>query len=74
MWEMGDETELGVEYYAEFGELGNEHGFSRQGHQIGPVVEFEIPGTELEMKLGYLAGISKAAFDSTVKWEIEWEL
>ncbi|MCI5050574.1 MAG: hypothetical protein MRY32_09670 [Rickettsiales bacterium] len=73
MWEMQGHWELGFEYYGEFGELHNMHSYGEQSHQIGPVVEFEIPGTELEAKLGYLAGISSAAFDSTIKWELEWE-
>jgi hypothetical protein len=78
MWDMdyhfnAGDFEAGFEYYAEFGELGDEGRYSEQKHQIGPVVEFDLPGTEAEMKLGYLAGISRAAFDSTVKWELEWE-
>lgn len=73
MWEMEDDWEVGFEYYGAFGEIDNIPTYSRQSHQIGPVIEFEIPGSEVEVKLGYLAGISSAAYDSTVKWELEWE-
>lgn len=73
LWRVEDEFKAGFEYYGEFGELGNMPRYARQSHQLGPVIEFEIPGTEAEAKLGYLAGISGGAFDSAVKWELEWE-
>ena len=73
VWRVCDDAKAGFEYYGEFGEMNNMPTYSRQSHQIGPVVAFDIPGTELEMELGYLAGISSDAFDSTVKWELEWE-
>lgn len=73
MWEMEEDWAIGFEYYGEFGEIDDVPSYSQQGHQLGPVVEFEIPGYDAEVKLGYLAGISHDAYDSTLKWELEWE-
>lgn len=72
-WPVSDAAKLGFEYYGAYGEMNDMQSYAQQSHQIGPVVAFDIPHTEVEMKLGYLAGISSDAFDSTVKWELEWE-
>ncbi|MDH5722094.1 MAG: hypothetical protein OEY94_02080 [Alphaproteobacteria bacterium] len=66
-------TEFGVEYYADFGKLNDHNGYSEQKHQIGPVVGYKLGDYHAEFKLGYLQGISKAAPDSTIKYEIEFE-
>lgn len=66
-------TELGIEYYADFGKLNDSNGYSQQKHQIGPVIEYKLGNYHAELKLGYLQGISRAAADSTIKYEIEFE-
>lgn len=73
-YDMGD-FELGGEYYADFGSTEDNNSYSEQGHRIGPVIGFDIPvgGYEVEAKLGYLQGISRAADDATFKYELELE-
>lgn len=62
----------GVEYYAEFGEVDAGKRYSEQVHRLGPVFQYEWHDCPLEISFGYLVGISSAAPDSTLKWEVEY--
>jgi hypothetical protein len=73
LWKTPYSFKAGFEYYGEFGELSDTPDYSEQSHQIGPVIAFDVANTGVEAKLGYLAGISRGAFDSAVKWELEYE-
>ena len=63
-----------------FGQLGDVNGMNNprnQQHRIGPV----LTGTfglgqagELKYELGYLAGLTNATADHTVKWKLEYEI
>ena len=70
-----DKVKVGGEYYADFGRLKDDLTYDEQEHHIGPVIGFDVPvGTqEVEVKFGYLAGISSAASDSVFKYEFEIE-
>lgn len=73
---MSDNFEPGIEIYGEMGELGNFAAYKQQDHRIGPVFsgEFKTSGTgKWKYELGYLFGISDAAPDGTLKFNIEYE-
>lgn len=59
LWPVGEEIKAGFEYYGELGEVSDMQSYSEQSHQLGPVVEFEIPNVDAEVKLGYLMGVSR---------------
>ncbi len=71
-WNTTDTLKTGFEYYGEFGEISSIPSYTQQEHLLGPVIKFYIPHTRIETKLGYLAGISSAAKESTFKWEFEY--
>lgn len=66
----GDWT-LGMEYFADIGELSAQSGYSGQGHYIGPRAGTKIAlpetGGALSLKFGYVHGISKSAADGVFK-------
>lgn len=76
-YDFSEFLNVGVEYFADFGNLSDGNGYSEQKHAIGPIIgsEIHLPGAlrEIEFKLGYYQGISKAAADGTIKYEIELE-
>lgn len=63
--------ELGMEYFADIGELSAQSGYSGQGHYLGPqaATKIALPETDgaLSLKFGYVHGISKAAADGVFK-------
>ncbi len=63
----------GVEYYADFGEIGEIGDVEDQTHLIGPVISHHIPGTPMEIAVGYLFGVTRGSPDGAIKWEMEWE-
>ncbi len=65
---------MGVEYFADIGNLTEQNGYSSQGHYIGPIIGSDIhinDEIELEYKIGYFQGISRGAEDGTIKYELE---
>lgn len=62
---------LGMEYFADIGELSAQSGYSGQGHYIGPqaATKIKLPqaGGSLSLKFGYVQGISKSAADGVFK-------
>ena len=64
---------LGGEYYWDFGNLKNNNGYSEQSHQLGPAIVFDPPflGEGVKMEAAYFAGISDAAKDHTLKYELD---
>lgn len=69
---LGNGVDVGGEYYADFGNLSDGNGWSDQEHHIGPVVGFNVPVGQRTMgaRLGYLIGLSDAAADNVVKYEM----
>ena len=62
----------GVEYYGEFGEIGDPETYSNQKHRLGPVIYGQLaPGFKYDV--GTLFGISKSTPDYTVKVNLEYE-
>ena len=68
-----DALKSGVEYYGDFGAVDNMESFAKQEHQFGPVVALDVPNTQLEMRLGYLFGLSSASPDGTVTWLVAFD-
>jgi hypothetical protein len=69
---------VGFEYNADFGELDQSLGYKQQDHRIGPVVQFDFENPaknidEVELLVGVLAGISDAAPDATLRWNLEFK-
>lgn len=67
---------MGVEYFADFGNLSEQSGYSAQEHAVGPIIgsEVHLPGgREIEYSIGYYQGVSDAAADGTIKYELEFE-
>lgn len=61
----------GIEYYANYGALDNGPSFDDQNHVLGPVIEGKIG--KVSYNTGVLFGVSKAAPDTTVKLNLEYE-
>lgn len=71
-YDMG-RVNVGGEYYGDFNNLSDNDGFSDQEHHIGPVVGFDVPIGQrtIGARLGYLVGLSDAAHDNVVKYEMQ---
>lgn len=67
-----DSAAVGFEYYGDLGAIDNTGSFDEQEHQTGPIVKFDIPHTPLEMRVGYLFGLSDASPDGAVTWKVEY--
>lgn len=66
----------GFEAYAEVGELGHPWPADQQDNRIGPVVCGDLERTshgKLKYEVGYLFGVSDAAPNGTLKFELEYE-
>lgn len=61
-----------VEYHASFGEISDPKSYSEQKHRLGPVLYGKI-GNGVKYELGTLFGISKAAEDYVIKFNLEYE-
>lgn len=73
---MSQALELGVELYAETGELGKPLPSAQQDHRLGPVLSGVFGKTgkgKWAYELGYLFGVSDAAPDGTLKFNLEYE-
>lgn len=70
--------EPGIEFFSEFGAIGEMPAFDGQEHYVGPIATGVIPlndtGLKLKYNAGYLFGISDAAEDGVVKAIIELEV
>ncbi len=68
--------EPGIAIYGEMGEVGNVSPSDQQDHRIGPVFSGVLGGSrdgKWVYEVGYLFGISDAAPDGTLKFNIEYE-
>lgn len=68
--------ELGVEAYGEMGEFGHVLPSSQQDHRIGPVISGELGHDshgKWDYEFGYLFGVSDAAPNGTLKFNLEYE-
>ncbi len=68
--------DAGIEYFADIGNLSGQSGYSAQKHYVGPIIGSEVylpNNVEFEYKIGYYQGVSSAADDGTIKYEIELE-
>ncbi len=62
----------GIEYYGEFGEIGDPESYNNQKHRVGPVIYGQLaPGFKYDV--GTLFGISKSTPDYTFKLNLEYE-
>ncbi len=50
---LGQDRFIGLEYYADFGEIGNFLPLREQSHQLFAVIDFKIEPFDLELGLGY---------------------
>ena len=68
-------VEVGVEYFADFGNLRDDNDFEEQEHHIGPVVNFKVPVGEKNIKavLGYAAGLTDASDDHVFKYDFGYK-
>lgn len=72
-YKYSDDTKFAVEYFADFGELDKRKDYNNQSHQLGALVIHEFEKQNIEVKFGYLAGISETAPDHTLRWEVEYK-
>ncbi len=68
-------VEVGVEYFADFGNSKDGDSFNEQEHNIGPVVNFTIPvgQREVDAVLGYAVGLTDASDDHLIKYEFGYK-
>lgn len=62
----------GIEYYGEFGEIGDPETYGNQKHRIGPVIYGQL-ARGFKYDVGTLFGISKSTADYTIKLNLEYE-
>lgn len=62
--------EPGVEYHTNFNHA-IERNYSNQSHQFGPAMYGKVG--HLKYELGLLVGVSNAAVDKQIKWNLEYE-
>ena len=86
IWEFGyaaeasyainDEFRIGLQGFGDAG-TDDDFGLDDQGHYWGPFAQFEIGhvgGGEVELQLGYLAGLGEAEADGQFRVKLEFEL
>lgn len=73
LYNLNHNANIGFEYFADFGQLDDTGGYSQQKHKIGPVATYHVPDMPVKMEIGYLVGVSRAAADGELKWELEFE-
>jgi hypothetical protein len=50
---LGEDRFIGIEYYADFGPIGNFLSLSKQSHQIFAVTDFKLDKIDIELGIGY---------------------
>ena len=65
-YKISETFQPGFENYSTFGKIGNEQGFDKQDHRLGPVFYGRI-NDRVSYDAGYLVGLSHAAPDGTLK-------
>jgi len=50
---LGDDRFIGLEYYADFGQIGNFLPLSEQSHQLFAVTDFKLDKFDIELGVGY---------------------
>ena len=63
--------EPGFEYHVDLGNQSQDQSYSTQKHQVGPSIYGKIGNIKYDF--GLLFGISKAALDQQIKWNMEYE-
>jgi FTR1 family protein len=61
----------GIEWYSDFGEIGQMVSYQDQKHQLGPVFYGKVGHVKYDV--GYLFGMSDAAPKGEIKWIAEYE-
>lgn len=56
---LGEDRFVGIEYYADLGQIGNFLPFQQQSHQIFAVTDFKVDKVDVELGLGY--GLTSAS-------------
>jgi hypothetical protein len=75
MYALNDDVRLGLEGYGDAG-TDSDFGTDNHSHYWGPAAEFEAFESdkgELEINIGYLAGIDDAESDGQFRISLEWE-
>jgi hypothetical protein len=62
---FGNDRFIGLEYYADFGKIGDFLPFSQQSHQLYAVTDFKIGEVDLELGVGY--GFTPGSDGLTIK-------
>lgn len=73
---LNKSIEPGIEIYGEMGEFGHVSPSDQQDHRIGPVISGQLAHTasgKWMYEFGYLFGVSDAAPNGTLKFNIEYE-
>lgn len=71
-YRLSPRFEPGLEYYADFGGLNEGKTFDEQTHRVGPVFYGKLT-RHIRYDVGYLFGLSGAAPQGTLKWNLEFE-
>ncbi|MCB0318269.1 MAG: hypothetical protein KDD56_05890 [Bdellovibrionales bacterium] len=72
-YRLDEAFEPGFEYFAEFGRVNDIPTWDEQEHAVGPAVYGKLWG-KVKYGLALVFGVSDAAPDQAVRWEIEFEL
>jgi hypothetical protein len=75
-YSLNDDFEVGVQGFGDVGTDGEFGNLGGQAHYWGPFAQFEIGHVgrgEVELQLGYLAGIGEAAADGQFRLKLEYE-
>lgn len=74
-WLLNDDISIGFEAFGETGEIQNTPSLEKQEHLIGPVFyhEVHLGDLKLDYNLAWLAGLTDASPDHTLRWQLEFE-
>lgn len=66
-------TRLGLEYFSDIVSLDEPGKYDEQNHRAGPALKYAISGTPFGVEIGWLAGLSEAAPDNVIKYQIDYK-
>jgi hypothetical protein len=75
-WRRSQLLEPAIEFHGELGEVDHLHSFAEQEHSVGPGLLGKISlrnGAKLKYEAAYLVGISSAAPNTTLRFQVEYE-
>lgn len=72
-YKFDDQWKIAAEAFLDFKDMNDANSWDEQDHRAGGELTYYVPNTALEVKAGYLAGLSNAAPQHTVKWFIEYK-